>query len=207
MLSLVFTLGLLLAGIPYLKKVIAKQRWNRLMAQQLRQSSQAMAHSLQVGSSFLQALERAAQDGEDPLAKEWTTVIHSVRMGTSMRQALNELGERVPLREMGWFITAAQITQETGGSLAGVLESLAETLQERETLREKVSALTAQGKASGGLLSLLPFLMMAALYFIAPEFILPLFTTPSGQMLLAVIIILVTIGGLVIFKIVSIKAD
>ena len=204
---IVFTLGMLLTGLPFFLKTLRRQRTNRLLALQLRQSLHYMVHGLQVGMGFLQALNRAAQEGEDPLAKEWKTLIQSVQMGTSIRQALADLGQRVPLKEMIWFITAAQITQETGGSLSGVLETLAATLQERETLREKVSALTAQGKASGALLSALPFLMMAALYCIAPDFIAPLFMTSSGQWMLAGVIVLVSTGGLVIIKIVSIQVD
>jgi tight adherence protein B len=204
---LLTTFVALLAGLPILIKKISRQRHERLLALQLRQSLQSMVHCLQVGTSFLQALDRVAQEGEDPLAREWRTLIQSIRMGTSTRQALSDLQHRVPLKEMAWFVTAAQITQETGGSLSGVLESLASTLQERETLREKVSALTAQGKASGALLSALPFLMICALSTIAPEMISPLFNTVSGQIMLAGVIVMVSIGGLVIFKIVSIKAD
>jgi len=115
---LLFTFGILFAGLPFLLKVIRRQRWNRLVLWQLRQSIQGMAHCLQAGSSFLQALERASQDGEDPLARELNTMINSVRMGVPLPQALKELGERVQLKEMTWFVTAAQISQETGGSLA-----------------------------------------------------------------------------------------
>src|SRR5436190_19967339 len=99
---LIFALGLLLVGLPFLLRALRRQKLNRLLALQLRQSLQNMAHCLQVGSSFLQALDRASQEGEDPLAKEWKTVIQSVQMGTSLPQALRDLGQRVPLKEMVW---------------------------------------------------------------------------------------------------------
>ena len=207
MIILLLVVGLILGCCPYGLRYLRGQKRDRLLALQLRQSLQSMVHALQVGTSFLQALERAADEGEAPLAKEFQTVIHSVRMGASLPEALSSLGVRVPLKEMKWFITAGVITQQTGGSLSGVLETLANTLQERETLREKVAALTAQGKVSGVLLSILPFVMMGALSFIAPEMIKPLFVTAVGQMMLAAVIGSVTIGGWVIFKIVSIKAD
>ena len=204
---LAVTIGALLAGLPCMRRTLRRQRYDRLMALQLRQSLQSMVHSLQVGTGFLQALERTSKEGEQPLAREWATVLQSVRLGTPLRQALDDLGRRVPLKEMAWFITTAQITQETGGSLAGVLATLVATLQERETFRDKVAALTAQGRASGVLLSALPFLLMAALYVIAPEFIRPLFRTQAGQTMLAGVIVMVAAGGLVIFKIVSIQAE
>src|SRR5438046_2756598 len=96
---LLLTTIVFLAGLPFLIKAIRHQHRNRLLLNQLRQSIQGMAHSLQVGSSFLQALERAARDGDDPLAREWRTLLHSVRMGVPVQQSLTELGERVPLKE------------------------------------------------------------------------------------------------------------
>jgi tight adherence protein B len=183
------------------------RRRQQRVARQLRLSLQAMAHALQVGHSFLQALERAAQDSDPPLAMEWARVVQSVRLGTPLREALEDLGQRVQLAEMRWFISAAKITQESGGSLSTVLESLAGTLLERETLGEKLAALTAQGKASGVLLTSLPFLMLIALYFIAPEMVTPFITMPLGQMMLAGVIVMVSIGGWVMFKIVSLGAD
>jgi tight adherence protein B len=108
---------------------------------------------------------------------------------------------------MRWFTTAIQITQTTGGSLADVLDTLANSLQEQQTLREKVAALTAQGKASGILLSLLPFLMMAALYLVAPDMTAPLFHTPIGQSIIAGVLVSVAIGGAIIKKIVTVKVD
>jgi tight adherence protein B len=108
---------------------------------------------------------------------------------------------------MGWFVAAVQITQSTGGSLADVLDTLSTTLQERESLRDKVSALTAQGKASGALLSALPFLVTGALFVIAPKMVAPMFTTFIGQMMLAGVLVFIVIGTVVIERIVSIRVD
>jgi tight adherence protein B len=204
---LIATLGVLLSGLPCLLLSVCRERRNRLMSQQLRLSLQGMVHSLQVGTSFFQALERVSRECDEPLAQEWRVVRQSVQLGTPLHQALEDLARRVPLREMNWFVTAVQISQQTGGSLSGVLQTLVETLQERETLREKVAALAAQGKASGIVLGTLPFLLMGALSLIAPELLRPLFSTQIGQMMLSGVIILVATGGLVIFRIVSIRTD
>jgi len=113
----------------------------------------------------------------------------------------------VDIPEMGWFTAAVQITQNTGGNLADVIDTLAETLQERQTLRDKVSALTAQGKASGLVLAALPFLLLGALRVIVPALVRPMFTTSMGQAMIAGIMISVGLGGLVIWNIVDIKVD
>jgi len=108
---------------------------------------------------------------------------------------------------MRWFVAAVQITQSSGGSMADVLETLSTTLQEQQTLREKIGALTAQGKASGILIGAMPFFILGALYVIAPEMVIPMFTSWLGQSMLAVVLLMVTMGGFVIKKIVTIPVD
>jgi len=190
----------------FIRRLQARAR-KKLLARQLREALSLMVHALRVGVSFQQALRYAAQEGAEPLAAEWRRVMHAVEIGRPLGEALNDLPERVPVHAMRWFVAAVQITQNTGGSLAEVLGALAETLQDRETLRDKVDALTAQGKASGILLSLLPFIVMAALWVIVPGMAAPMFTTLIGQMLLAAVVVLVTLGGLVIRRIVTIEVE
>jgi tight adherence protein B len=193
--------------IPFLVRKIRAERRRTLLASQLRQALQNMVHALRIGVGFQQALEYVAQEGDMPLAAEWRRLLQSVGVGASWSEALSEVAVRVNIPEMGWFVAAVQITQSTGGTLADVLDTLAETLQERQTLRDKVSALTAQGKASGLVLAALPFLLLAALRVIVPGLVRPMFTTAAGQGMIAGVIVSVAMGGLVIWKIVSIKVD
>jgi len=204
---LVIVIGVCGACFPAMIKKWKAQRRQALLASQLRQVLQNMVHALRVGVSFMQALDYAAEEGDEPLVTHWRWLLQSVRVGRPLVDALRELSERVPLKEMGWFVAAVQITQSTGGSLADVLETLSTTLQERQSLREKVSALTAQGKASGMLLSALPFLVTGALYIIAPKMVTPMFTTWIGQMMLAGVLVFIAIGSIVIHRIVSIRVD
>lgn len=204
---LLIAIGALCACLPTVLKRWKAERQRILLASQLRQSLQNMVHALRVGVSFMQALDYAAEEGEEPLVSHWRRLLQSMRVGQPLVDALRELAERVPLKEMGWFVAAVQVTQSTGGSLADVLETLSTTLQEQQSLREKVSALTAQGKASGALLSALPFLVTGALYVIAPKMVAPMFTTLVGQMMLAGVLVFIAIGGVVIHRIVSIRVD
>jgi tight adherence protein B len=204
---LLIAIGALCACLPTVLKRWKAERQRILLASQLRQSLQNMVHALRVGVSFMQALDYAAEEGEEPLVSHWRRLLQSMRVGQPLVDALRELAERVPLKEMGWFVAAVQVTQSTGGSLADVLETLSTTLQEQQSLREKVSALTAQGKASGALLSALPFLVTGALFVIAPKMVAPMFTTLVGQMMLAGVLVFIAIGGVVIHRIVSIRVD
>lgn len=204
---LIFVIALLLALVPFHWHRWQAERCRQLLASQLRQSLQNMTHALRVGVGFMQALEYASKEGAEPLAGEWRRTLQAVRLGEPFSKALEELARRASIKEMKWFVAAVQITQSTGGSLAEVLDTLATTLQERETLREKVAAATAQGKASGVLLSLLPFLMMGALYLVAPDLVMPLFVTTKGQAVIAGVIVSVAIGGVVIKKIVTVNVE
>ena len=199
--------SLFVALLPIGVRRFRAERRRLLLASQLRQSLQNMVHALRVGTGFLQSVDYAAREGQDPLAAEWKRLLQAVNVGQSLAAALDELSSRVLLKEMNWFVAAVQITQSTGGSLAEVLDTLSQSLQEQQALREKVAALTAQGKASGVLLGALPFLVLGAISCIAPEMAQPLFTTTIGQLLLAGVVLSVAIGGFVINKIVSVKVD
>ena len=204
---IVVAFGVLALVLPFLIQKVRDQRRRILLASQLRQALQSMVHALRIGVGFQQALEYVANEEEMPLAHEWRRLLQSVNLGSPWSEALSELAKRIDIPEMGWFVAAVQITQSTGGTLADVLETLAETLQERQTLRDKVSALTAQGKASGLVLAALPFMLLGALRVIVPGLVRPMFTTIIGQSMIAGVMVSVSIGGLVIWKIVNIKVD
>ena len=184
-----------------------ERRTNRRLTDQLRQSLQSLVHALRVGVGFQQALDLAAKEGEEPLASEWRRILQSLRLGMALPEALALFAKRVPLRDVTAFITAVEITQATGAALADVLETLAQTLQDRQLLREKIAAATAQGKASGLVLGLLPFLLLTVLRIVAPALVRPMFATGIGQLLLATVLLLVSAGGIVIWKIVDIPAE
>jgi len=197
----------MLAGTPFFWRHLKEERQRRQWAWQLRQSLQGMVHALRIGVGFTQALEYIAKESAEPLGSQWRWLLQSVQVGKSLSESLDDLAQRVPLKEMRWFVAAVQITQSSGGSMADVLETLSTTLQEQQTLREKIGALTAQGKASGILIGAMPFFILGALYVIAPEMVIPMFTSWLGQSMLAVVLLMVTMGGFVIKKIVTIPVD
>src|SRR4051812_28821512 len=123
-------------------------RQQRRLTIQFCRSLDLMVHALRVGTSFHQALDRVAEEADLPLAQEWKRLAQALKVGVPMAQALTEFKQRIHLRVADWFTTAVQVTLQAGGSLAGVLEHLANSLREREALAEKLAALTAQGKAS-----------------------------------------------------------
>lgn len=199
-------LGVVACAYGALVRWRREQRLER-QKRSLRLTLQQMAHALRIGAGFQQALARASQESGGELTPEWRRLYQNLQIGRPLKDALEDLAQRVPLREMRWMGTAVRVSQQTGGSLAGILDLLAGTLREREALRDKIRALTAQGKASAVILSALPFVLLIALQIIAPDLVGPLFSTVLGQGLLAGVMILVATGALVMQQIIRLPED
>jgi tight adherence protein B len=201
---LLAVIGLLLATLPLIAARVRAERRRRLIALQMRQGLESLVQALRVGNSFFQSLDRLSREADPPLALEWRRLAEALRVGTRAAEALADFQRRVPARCAAWFAASASVTLQSGGSLAGILENLAETLRQQEALEEKIAALTAQGKASAGVLSALPFVIIAALALVAPDLAKPLFVQSQGQALLGIVLMLVAAGGVVMWRIVAI---
>ena len=192
----------------YLKNFLEKRAERRRLSAippLLIQDLEVLASSLRAGSSFMQALQVTAQEGEGPLAEEWNLVLREVQKGRSLAEALKHLEVRVPIPPIRSFASAVTIIQETGGNLAGVFLTLATTLREEMVFQGKLSAMTAQGRLSGYVVAAMPFVLMIALDLLAPEMMHPLFATPLGWMMLLAVVVMISIGMWMIQKIVTIE--
>jgi tight adherence protein B len=171
----------------------------------LAQDLELIANALRAGASFVQALQVAAKESDGPLTEEWNNVLKDQRMGANLDQALNKLQARLPVPAIGSMASVASIIQETGGNLAGALLTLSGTLRQEIAFQGKLRAMTAQGRMSGWVVSAMPFFLMAILSLMSPDLMSPLFTTPLGWGLLGAVVVMVSIGGFVIKKIVTIE--
>lgn len=195
------------AACPWIIRNVQAARQQLRLAAQFRASLQNMVHGLRIGISFHQALAYAAKESAEPMRQEWERAQQTLRLGTPLPEALNAFVQRIGLKEAETFSIAVQLTQSSGGSLADVLDTLSATLQERETLREKVAALTAQGRASGFLLALLPYALLGAMSMVEPDMAGYFFHTAMGQTLLVGITLSIATGGVFIKKIVTVPVN
>jgi tight adherence protein B len=192
-----------LGGLGYLRS----RRTQRLqaVANQLPGALDMIRSSLQAGHSVNYALEVAVDELPDPLAGELRTVLGEIRLGRSHREALENLCRRVPVLELRFFTLAVLITREVGGSLSEVLGTLAETLRDRQKLRQQILALSAQGRASAVLLFLIPPSVALVATILRPGFLAPLVHHPTGRMLLMMAVSFQVAGFLIARKIVRPK--
>ncbi|OCA84304.1 type II secretion system protein [Bacillus sp. FJAT-27225] len=161
--------------------------------------------SLRAGFSFPQALKSVAEESPSPIKDEIESVIKSMQYGSSIEEALNELKERMPSDDLDLMIQAILIQRQVGGNLAAVLEKIVETIRDRTQIQRQIKTLTAQGRMSGLVIGLLPFLLGGALYLMDPSYIGPMFKHPIGLGMVAAGIISCGVGLVVIKKITQIE--
>lgn len=186
-----FTLGFALPLLLLSRK--AAKRSRQLQAQ-LPDVLMVIASSLRAGHSFLQALDMVTKELADPAAHEFTRAVTEIRLGRPVDEALRTLADRSGSDDFEWSAMAINIQRQVGGNLAELLESVAGTIRERQTLRRQVRVLSAEGRLSVVILSVLPFLLATYLFFIRRDYLLVLFQTMVGRLLLAGAAILMLIG-------------
>jgi tight adherence protein B len=120
-------------------------------------------------------------------------------------QALDAMAKRMNSTNFGFVVIAVNIQRTVGGSLADILDMVADTVRARQQFTQKVKALTAQGRMSAYVLLAMPFLMALAIYALNPAYINVLFTTTAGNVMIVGALFSMGIGGLIIRKIVSFK--
>ncbi len=164
-----------------------------------------ISNSLRAGFSFLQTVELISKEMKPPVSTEFARVLRETNLGKPMEQALTEMDQRVGSPDFSLIVTAVLIQQQVGGNLADIIDVIRDTILERIRIRREIHTLTAQGRASGVVLALLPVAMGLFMYITSPEYMRPLLTTRLGQMIIAGAVFLEFVGFLIIRKIVDIK--
>ncbi len=164
-----------------------------------------LAGALKSGYSFQQSLDMAAEESSGPLKEELGRTVAETKLGLPVEVALDHLVTRVPAEEVRWAVLAVRIQKQVGGNLAEVLDILAETIRERQTMKRQVKILTTEGRLSAWILFVLPFALGALLLFLNPRYVGLLFSHPIGYGLLGVSGALLVIGGVWLKRIVSVE--
>ena len=197
--------GLVLGSLPWL--FLQRKRLQRLkrMERQLPEALDLIARALRAGHAFSASLQMAGEELTEPIADEFRLVHDEINYGTSLQQALTNLGERVPITDLRYFIVAVLIQRESGGNLTEMLSNLSRLIRERLKLHAKVRVLSADGRMSAWFLGLMPFGLAALLNLMNPEFMRPLWTDPIGITILKWLAALMVIGLLLLRRIARIR--
>jgi tight adherence protein B len=197
--------ALILAGSLMFVNQVAKRTRKRFETQ-LPDTLNLLATSLRAGYSLLQAVEAVGEESPEPTRREFGRAMSEIRLGRNMNDALADISERMDSQDFEWTVMAIGIQREVGGNLAEVLQTTSETMVQRNRLRREMKALTAEGRISAIVLSLLPVGLFMFIAVSNPSYIEPLITTPIGWGLLGGSIIFIGIGIFWMSRIVKVDA-
>lgn len=191
-------------AIPF--ALLTRARTNRLLKvqSQLPDVLSVLASSLRAGHSFVQALDTASQEVPDPAGHEFTRVLAEIRLGRPVDEAMNAMADRVGSEDFRWAVLAVNIQRTVGGNLAEVMDTVAATMRERDEIRRQIQTLSAEGRLSIRILTVLPLLLAAYMAKVNPDYIKLLFETDTGLMMVAVASGLLVLGLVWMRKLVNI---
>jgi tight adherence protein B len=198
-------LALAVATVPYTIVLRAKAKRLVRLEQQLPDALDLMGRALRAGHAFPTALKMVGDEMTDPLATEFRNVFDEVNFGVSMPNALMNLAARVPSTDLRYFVIAVLIQRETGGNLSELLANISAIIRARMKLMGQIRVLSAEGRMSAWVLSLLPFGAAALIQLTNPKFLELLHTDSLGQKMLMVTGFMMTMGVLVMRKIIRIR--
>jgi tight adherence protein B len=202
-------LGILLmaAGLtgPFLALRIAARRRTKAFDRQLPDVLASLASTLRAGHGLRTALRAIADDGSPPASEEFTRVLGEERLGRPLDEAIAGMCGRVGSPDLDYVATAINVQSQTGGSLATLFDTLSETVRERQRHARRVRALTSMGRMSATILISLPFGLAAVMTLISPSYMSPLFKTSGGHILIGVCVSSMTLGSLVLKRIVNVR--
>jgi tight adherence protein B len=189
--------ALFLAGgliVPWIYLGFRRSRRRKAFNQGLPDTLQLMSGSLAAGLSLAQSVDTIVREGSEPIAGEFRRVLVETRLGVSLEDALEGVGERFESKDFEWVVMAIKIQRQVGGNLAELLDTVAATMREREYVRRQVAALAAEGKLSAWVLGGLPPLFMLYLFFTNRDYVIVMFQEPLGWAMLAGAATILSIG-------------
>jgi tight adherence protein B len=200
-------LGLaLLAGVgPVI--MLHRRRGKRLrdFQMQLPGTLNLLSGSMRAGFSFAQGLESVANEATQPTRRELQRVFTESRLGRPIEDALEDSAQRMASVDLMWAVMAIRIQREVGGNLAELLDTVADTMTQRERLRLEIKALTAEGRFSGWILGLFPVAFAGVLYLVQPDYMSVLFQETIGIIAVIVCAIMTFVGFIWLRKILQIE--
>jgi tight adherence protein B len=171
---------------------------------QLPDTLNMLATSLRAGYSMQQALEAISQEAPQPTNREFQRVLTEIRLGRTVRDALQDSARRMESVDFDWVVLAFTIQREVGGNLAEVLQTTSETILQRGRLRREMRALTAEGRISAIVLGVLPFGLFLLLFASNRDYLDPMLNSRTGVIAIGIALALLVAGIVWLSRIIKI---
>ena len=187
----------------WINRRLRKER--RAFADQLPDSLQLIASALRAGQSMAAAFSVVVDEAPEPARGEFERIVNDERLGVPLEEAIRHVARRMDNRDLEQVALVAMIQRETGGNTAEVLDQVIATIRERGALRRLMETLTAQGRLTQIIISVLPIVLLVAITLLNREYMDPLFETSGGRIALTIGAALSVIGSLIIKRVVEVR--
>lgn len=165
----------------------------------------SLSRALRAGYPLSASMDMIAGETVPPVSTEMRKTAAEANLGVGWTRALENLAQRVPLLEVNLFVSAVALHSRTGGKLSDVMSGLAENMRESIALQGEIRSLSAHGKLTGLILTILPIVIAAMMMYVSPGYMEVLYNHPYGKNLITAAVICLILAHFVIRKIVDIK--
>ncbi|MFO0512775.1 MAG: type II secretion system F family protein [Gammaproteobacteria bacterium] len=198
-------MALVAGALPFLRLMVKRAQRVTAIEEALPDAIDMIKRSVRAGHPFIAAIKLVGEDMEGPIGQEFAATAADFAYGSDPRAALLGLVGRVPSAPLMGFVTAVLIQRETGGNLAEILENITQVIRGRQRFQRKIRTLSAEGRVSAWVLTLVPVILAGVLHLTSPQYLPVLFEHPRGLTMLAVCIGLMAVGVLWMRKIIRIE--
>ena len=197
--------GLICAALPFVHVWYRRKKRFDSFLEQLPDSLDLISRALSAGHAFPEALHMVSEEMPEPIATEFRKAYEEQNLGLSLKLALENLTQRMPLLDLKMCVTAVLIQRETGGNLAEILEKVSYTIRERFRIMGDLKTLTTSSRLSAWLLCGLPIFVACGVTVMNPDYMSVLWKDQRGHYLIAVALCMQITGMLIVRKILQIK--
>lgn len=190
-------------GLPNWMLIFLRKRRLKAFLEEFPNAVDVIVRGVKSGLPLGDCIRIIASEASEPVRSEFRQIVESQTLGLSLAEATTMLYKRVPCSESNFFGIVIEIQSKSGGNLAEVLGNLSKVLRDRRKMRSKVQAMSMEAKASAGIIASLPFIVATLVYVTSPEYILLLFQTDTGKLVLIICAVWMMIGVGVMKKMIA----
>jgi tight adherence protein B len=162
-----------------------------------------IVRGLRAGLPISESIVNARSEVPEPVKTVYGQIADGVNLGQNLDDAIGDAAKVLDTPELKFFAVSLSVQRETGGNLAETLANLAEILRRRRQMKLKVKAMSSEARASAYILGSLPFIMFGLIFFVNTGYAMELFTDPRGMVMVGVGLFMMTIGVVIMMKMVN----
>ncbi len=190
-------------GLPRWAVSFVRKRRIKLFLEEFPNAIEIIVRAIKSGLPLNDGVRLIASEAKEPVRSEFRRIVESQQLGISVPEAAVKMKETMPCPEANFFGIVIQIQAQSGGNLAEALGNLSRVLRDRKKMKARVDALSMEAKASAAIIGALPFMVSFLVYIASPNYIMPLFVTTAGHLILAIAGLWMSMGIFVMKKMIS----